>query len=1292
MKTRISFASHFLAAACSWPRFRSLIPTVTASIVSLGTIQAADVSPNPLSEYGISTLDYVANAKHATGTVGPNTPAAAGGVLDTDHLIRIGSSGWSTLAELKNQLNQVPSKGVLDITIQRNGEPKQIKLVSSEIAATFLNKQGFVLDDPSTAKSRAVTASFGAAAGAGIRQGDLILKLDGKSFDSNVAFNDYFYKALNGRGRVLIQTQQTPNNIIVEIDFPKLAAPIGLARGVADGSKGPPVDFPQFLDVGRNPDDLTAGQQPDRFNEVIAARVELYYFRDAHRVAQIINRRVKSYNGPAVTVADQAAEQSRTKFEQERLERRQKEFDAEQAANELRVQETKLTASVGALRSVLQKKQNADQLDQELTDIATELAAIEKELNSPTGPSAPRKATLERRKTQLTNEQTLKTKQKAQLDKEVTAVTSAQPAGGSTTNSVVAELKASITQLLGDIDTQKKVVAAKQNEARKADDQEQLAAKDQFRREVAAAKTDPDTYVPGDRNNVDPVSQVSISVIGEGVLHLRGPRKWLVKVREMINQIDHPVGQVKIGVMTVQVNGENGSRMENTLKRVEGNISRSRFLTATAGQFLLRAVSEVVHEAAAAHQCAMPDQFFAAETEVELNNVKLSVTEREAKRLRWQRYLHAFFGKDFLEELRDVDDTLSLLDPINKLLSMNSTDSLTLAEALVLTGLAKGEHRLAILCRFDDYIQHELPKREGQWIVTTGAHKCYDPRWWGDANKGRAKVSEDGNRKYKFQAIKAIYERTACSQGFDDGDRLNAFQRSIVKLVQGISLELGLHHKRDALIQKRAFVDRMHRGGRPTLTDVQLAYLDEQIAILEEQHLDAQDALRGQKAAIDKLIKQIVVAMEDDVYAQFYDPALERVRKAAQEWDVEMSQIERTTILTNNRAFAKVSPQASFEFDLPKRDIAIAEALKAAYALHKDLGPLLADPEFGTLAKMFAGQSIGGGVADGTVKNVIPGLNSADQQQLLYADSVVPPKFGTELEKLIPNPAIYKFETGTGYEVRPVIQPDGQSVAFDFNYLYTTDLLEPTRPDERSLGRVKRHFVNTEVQLGNLEWREISRYEVALKAARNSRGVPLLEDVPVAGVLFRPLPQAKKSIQKNIIIGQATIYPTIQDLLGLRPASQAYLDHQQIAKDGYKEFQRDNNLLRTLNADLDQQFKSMISGTCPPNDRYCPPGSTMQPNAVPPAPAPPQELKPEPEPEPEPAVLRLPAPPGPATPPNAMLRPAPRVYSQAPATLPANRVGELSKPAPIAPEVIQRMSYQKTAPRPAAPAASRKVK
>jgi len=74
--------------------------------------------------------------------------------------------------------------------------------------------------------------------------------------------------------------------------------------------------------------------------------------------------------------------------------------------------------------------------------------------------------------------------------------------------------------------------------------------------------------------------------------------------------------------------------------------------------------------------------------------------------------------------------------------------------------------------------------------------------------------------------------------------------------------------------------------------------------------------------------------------------------------------------------------------------------------------------------------------------------------------------------------------------------------------------------------------------------REISRYQVALKASRTSRGIPLLEDIPIAGTLFRPLPSDESSLQQNIILGQTTVYPTLYDLMGLRWSKHVVdLDH-----------------------------------------------------------------------------------------------------------------------------------------------------
>ncbi|MHC4877744.1 MAG: hypothetical protein ACYTGL_14710, partial [Planctomycetota bacterium] len=673
-------------------------------------------------------------------------------------------------------------------------------------------------------------------------------------------------------------------------------------------------------------------------------------------------------------------------------------------------------------------------------------------------------------------------------------------------------------------------------QARQANEAEELAAKDQFRAEVSAAKADPDTYVAGDMDSVDPVTQVSISVIGEGVLHLRGPRLGVVKLRDMIHQIDHPVGQVKIGIMTVQLNGEQGARMENTLRRMEGHLSRGRFLTYVSEQLFKRAVAET-----AARIAGEAKAMFPSDPRLGIAEDTYQFNQNDATRLqRWHAYVSAFFGHDFLEGLKDVDRNTPVLNPLNKLLSLNSADSLSLAEALFVTGLAKAEVRQEIQATFRHHLCCDLPERDIQWIKVNRIKKGWDPRWWGEDCTDPDNIRQHAQEFYTFTATDAYFERD-----YVDSDALNPFQRELIRLVQGLATERWLHEQRIDLIQKRQLISV---GSGTKLTKAQEFLVSSEIDRMTEAHLNAQDAIRGHKAAMDRLIKQVVIAMEDDCYAQFYGPAMERIRRATTEWDVELGSVEQSTILTNNRAFGKVAPQATYQFDLPKRDILLAEAMQAAYALHQDLGPLVGDPNFATLTKMFSQQSISGSTVDGTIKSVLPGLDSTtDQKNLLYADSTQPQKFGTELEKLIPDPAIYKFETGTGFQVRPVVQPDGQSVVFDFDYMYTTDLLEPTSPDERSLGRVKRHFVNSEVQIGNLEWREISRYEISLKAARNSRGVPLLEDIPAVGVLFRPLPQAKKSIQKNIIIGQAAVYPTVEDLLGLKSPAAAGLPVDQLS-------------------------------------------------------------------------------------------------------------------------------------------------
>jgi hypothetical protein len=248
--------------------------------------------------------------------------------------------------------------------------------------------------------------------------------------------------------------------------------------------------------------------------------------------------------------------------------------------------------------------------------------------------------------------------------------------------------------------------------------------------------------------------------------------------------------------------------------------------------------------------------------------------------------------------------------------------------------------------------------------------------------------------------------------------------------------------------------------------------LDGLLDEIEDKYIELLEGVRAHTANIDGYVKAVATALDDDFNTQFYYPAFQEVRKSSSYWDVQLGQVETTNILTNNRMFAKVEPQATMEFDLPKRDILINEAMNGAKALMDSYGALVADPSFLALTKLQSGQPTsspaqGFGSGGNTVRNVLPGLPRSNDEQLLSQAPAGRREFGSPLEALIPDPAIYKFETGTGFEIRPVIQPDGQSVVFHLEYMYTTNVREPVRADEKHLGRVKRHFIDTEVQLGS---------------------------------------------------------------------------------------------------------------------------------------------------------------------------------------------------------------------------------
>jgi hypothetical protein len=98
-----------------------------------------------------------------------------------------------------------------------------------------------------------------------------------------------------------------------------------------------------------------------------------------------------------------------------------------------------------------------------------------------------------------------------------------------------------------------------------------------------------------------------------------------------------------------------------------------------------------------------------------------------------------------------------------------------------------------------------------------------------------------------------------------------------------------------------------------------------------------------------------------------------------------------------------------------------------------------------------------------------------------------------------PQAELYGLTTGNVFQVTPVFDPSGQALRFRFDYILSSLIQEPDGTVNPQLPRIERHTVNTEVQLSNLELREISRYESNARlgiATRYSGGLPIFKDIP----------------------------------------------------------------------------------------------------------------------------------------------------------------------------------------------------
>jgi hypothetical protein len=249
-------------------------------------------------------------------------------------------------------------------------------------------------------------------------------------------------------------------------------------------------------------------------------------------------------------------------------------------------------------------------------------------------------------------------------------------------------------------------------------------------------------------------------------------------------------------------------------------------------------------------------------------------------------------------------------------------------------------------------------------------------------------------------------------------------------------------------------------------------------------------------AAADEMLKGMIIAIEDDLDRLYYQPMITRLQmRLTRESKVRVSIFQRESMLASNRGVARVDPKASAQ-------LAIGDETDILSSVQQ-------------LAQLYAVVQSGGALG------ALGALQQLPREQ---------------------QPEIYALTTGNKFQVTPVFDPSGQALRFKFDYVATTNLLEPNGTTNPQMPRVERHTVNTEVQLSNFETREISRYESNAKLGLPTTywgGVPILKDipyvrpyVPLIGWFVRKAGSGAVA-QQSVIFGQTTMYPTIGDIVNL---------------------------------------------------------------------------------------------------------------------------------------------------------------
>ncbi len=280
-------------------------------------------------------------------------------------------------------------------------------------------------------------------------------------------------------------------------------------------------------------------------------------------------------------------------------------------------------------------------------------------------------------------------------------------------------------------------------------------------------------------------------------------------------------------------------------------------------------------------------------------------------------------------------------------------------------------------------------------------------------------------------------------------------------------------------------------------------------------------------AAADDMIKRMITVIEDDLGHYFVEPALKQLREDVLSQGIQLGTFQRESILATNRLVARVDPNANADAQLENGTDFLGEATQLGQLAHQFSQEQRAQKAGGSLPLLVGGAANafghvmpGPAVGLGLLTSMLGDLAAAPRQ---------------------PPGEIYSINSGNVFKVTPVFDPSGQALRFKFDFVATTDVKEPNGTTNRQIPRVEQHSVNTEVQLTNLEFREVSRFESNVQVGTPEErigGIPLLKelplirDIPILGYYAKTGGESAVR-QESLIFAQTSMYPTVSDIVDL---------------------------------------------------------------------------------------------------------------------------------------------------------------